>query len=423
MIIKHFYFSYNYYNCKSRKLNMEKPSFHKSESERLESLRSYLVLDTESEEEIDSLTQLASEICETPISLVSLIDENRQWFKSKVGVDVNEIDRDLAFCAHAINETNELFVIEDARIDKRFFDNPFVTNDPSVIFYAGVVLKSDQNLPLGTLCVIDHTPRKLSDKQIDSLRIISRQIMNLLNYKKSIRKQEELRVQLLQKNIELESFASIAAHDLKSPLANIMSAANIFSESYSSQLDSQGKLLIDSIEKSGERLILLIDGLLEFSKIDDVNLLKKSRVNLNDLVTDFTTLIGNSNNLIISLNSALTSIETYSILLDQILINLFTNSLKYSDKEITKIELSVSENSSHYLFIVKDNGPGIKLKYQDKIFNLFQTASIQDQYGNKGNGIGLATVKKIIEKLGGKIQMESEEGKGAEFYFSISKNI
>ncbi len=400
---------------------MEKPSFHKRESERLESLKSYFVLDTESEEEIDSLTQLASEICETPISLVSLIDEDRQWFKSKIGIDVNEASRDLAFCAHAINETDELLVIEDARTDKRFFDNPFVTNTPSVIFYAGVVLKSDQNLPLGTLCVIDHAPRKLSDKQIGSLKIISKQIMNLLNYKKSIRKQEELRVRLLQKNHELESFASIAAHDLKSPLANIMSAATIFSETYASQLDSQGKLLIDSIEKSGERLILLIDGLLKFSKIDDVRLLEKSKVNLNEVITDFTTLIGNGGNLIISLKSELNAIETYSILLDQILINLFTNSLKYCDKKITEIELFVTENSSHYLFIVKDNGPGIDEKYQGKIFNLFQTASLHDQYGNKGNGIGLATVKKIIEKLGGTIQVESQVGKGAEFHFSISK--
>jgi signal transduction histidine kinase len=400
---------------------MEKPSFHKRESERLESLKSYFVLDTESEEEIDSLTQLASEICETPISLVSLIDEDRQWFKSKVGIDVNEASRDIAFCAHAINETDELLVIEDTRNDKRFFDNPFVTNFPSVIFYAGVVLKSDQNLPLGTLCVIDHTPRKLSDKQISLLKIISKQIMNLLNYKKSIRKQEELRVQLVQKNHELESFASVAAHDLKSPLANIMSAATIFTETYASQIDTQGKLLIDSIEKSGERLILLIDGLLQFSKIDDVRLLEKSKVYLNELVADFTTLVGNGGNLIISLKSELKAIETYSILLDQILINLFTNSLKYCDKKITEIELYISENSSHYLFTVKDNGPGIDVKYQSKIFNLFQIASIQDQYGNKGNGIGLATVKKIIEKLGGEIEVESQLGKGAEFHFSLSK--
>ena len=209
---------------------MKKPSNHKRESKRIESLKSYLVLDTESEEEIDNLTQLASEICETPISLVSLIDNDRQWFKSKIGLEVNETSRDLAFCAHAINEKDDLFIIEDARKDKRFFDNPLVTSDPYVIFYAGVVLKSDEDLPLGTLCVIDNSPRKLSDKQIRSLKTISKQIMNLLNYKKSMHKQEELRIQLVQKNRELERFASIAAHDLKSPLANIMSAANLFSE-------------------------------------------------------------------------------------------------------------------------------------------------------------------------------------------------
>ena len=400
---------------------MKKPSNHKKESKRIESLKSYLVLDTESEEEIDNLTQLASEICETPISLVSLIDENRQWFKSKIGLEVNETSRDVAFCAHAINEKDDLFIIEDARKDKRFFDNPLVTSHPYVIFYAGVVLKSDEDLPLGTLCVIDNSPRKLSDKQIRSLKTISKQIMNLLNYKKSMHKQEELRIQLVQKNRELERFASIAAHDLKSPLANIMSAANLFSEIYASQIDTQGNLLIDSIEKSGQRLKLLVDGLLEFTKIDDLSLVIKTKVNLIKLTKDLTKLIGNKDNIKISLNTKLTTIKTHPILLDQILINLFSNSLKYSNKKIAEIELNVSENSSHYLFVVKDNGPGISKKNQTSIFNLFQIASAEDQFGNKGNGIGLATVKKIIEKLGGKIHVKSEEGKGAEFHFSISK--
>ncbi len=103
---------------------MQKPRFHLRESERLDSLNSYLILDSKSEEEIDNLTQLASEICETPISLVSLVDSDRQWFKSKVGLNVNETSRDLAFCAHAINESEDFFIIEDARADDRFFDNP-----------------------------------------------------------------------------------------------------------------------------------------------------------------------------------------------------------------------------------------------------------------------------------------------------------
>jgi len=400
---------------------MQKPSFHKLESERIDSLRSYLVLDTDSEEEIDSLTQLASDICETPISLVSLVDNDRQWFKSKVGLDVSETSRDVSFCAHAITEIDDLFIVEDSRTDPRFFDNPLVTNKPLVIFYAGVVLKSDENLPLGTLCVIDNEPRKLNDTQIKALKTISKQIMNLLNYKKSIRIQEELRLQLSLKNQELETFASIAAHDLKSPISNIMNAASIFSQMYAPNLDPKGNLLISSIEKSGQRLKSLIDGLLQFSKIDDISLLTKSEVNLNEITTDLTTLIGNADNLKIFLISDLTAIETYPILLDQILINLFTNSLKYSDKDIAEIEFFVSENKSHYLFTVKDNGPGIAKNNQAAIFDLFQTASVKDQYGNKGNGIGLAVVKKITDKLGGNIFVESEEGQGTEFHFSIAK--
>lgn len=400
---------------------MQIPSFHKLESERIESLRSYLVLDSDYEEEIDSLTQLASDICETPISLVSLVDNDRQWFKSKVGLDVSETSRDLSFCAHAINENEDIFVVEDSRTDPRFFDNPLVTNEPLVIFYAGVVLKSDENLPLGTLCVIDNTPRKLNDTQVKALKTISKQIMNLFNYKKSIHIQEELRLQLSRKNQELETFASIAAHDLKSPIANIMNAANIFSQMYAPKIDPKGNLLISSIERSGQRLKSLIDGLLQFSKIDDVSLLTKSEVNLNEITTDLTTLIGNADNLKVFLISDLTSIETYPILLDQILINLFTNSLKYSNKDIAEIEFFVSENKSHYLFTVKDNGPGIDKNQQATIFDLFQTASIKDQFGNKGNGIGLAVVKKITDKLGGNIFVESEVGQGTEFHFSIAK--
>jgi len=400
---------------------MQKPSFHKEELERLNSLRSYLVLDSESDKEIDCLTELASEICETPISLVSLVDSDRQWFKSKVGLQASETSRDIAFCAHAIVQSEEIFIIEDATKDDRFFDNPLVVNAPLVIFYSGVVLKSDTNYPLGTLCVIDNKPRKLNEKQIRALKTIAGQIMNLLNYKKVLRIEKELRVQLSQKNQELESFAAIAAHDLKSPLINIMSIVNLFSKTYELQIEAKGTIMLDLIEKSARRLSLMIDGLLQFSKIDGISLLKKSNVNLSETITELTALIGNENNIKISLYSDLTTIETYPVLLDQILINLFTNSLKYSHTKIAEIELYVSDNPSHYLFIVKDNGPGIDKKYQGAIFNLFQTATNKDQFGNKGNGIGLAIVKKIIEKLGGKIYVESELGHGAEFHFSISK--
>jgi signal transduction histidine kinase len=200
-----------------------------------------------------------------------------------------------------------------------------------------------------------------------------------------------------------------------------MNIINLFSKTYELQIEAKGRVMLDLIEKSAKRLSLMIDGLLQFSKIDGISLLKKSKVTLSETITELTELIGNENNLKISLHSDFTTIETYPVMLDQILINLFTNSLKYSHTKISEIELYVSDNPSHYLFIVKDNGPGIDKKYQGAIFNLFQTATNKDQFGNKGNGIGLAIVKKIIEKLGGKIYVESELGHGAEFHFSISK--
>ena len=161
--------------------------------------------------------------------------------------------------------------------------------------------------------------------------------------------------------------------------------------------------------------------MLQFSKIDDIRLLTKTSINLNDILSNLKLLIGNADNVNISLKSELKTVQTSETLLDQILVNLCSNALKYSDKKTAQIELNISENDSHYLFSVNDDGPGIDKKHHSEIFNLFKIASIQDQFGNKGSGIGLATVKKIVEKLGGEIYVESDLGRGSDFHFSICK--
>src|SRR3954469_4554486 len=141
---------------------MIKPEKYKSEEERIKSLESYSILDTLPEMDFDNLTSIAAEICGTPISLVTFVDEERQWFKSRFGLDTHETHRDYAFCAHAINMPNDIFIVPDSREDVRFFDNPIVTGDPHVIFYAGVPLITEKGMPLGTLCVIDQMPRELT---------------------------------------------------------------------------------------------------------------------------------------------------------------------------------------------------------------------------------------------------------------------
>lgn len=164
---------------------MEKPDIPINEKERIEALKSYMILDSHVEKDFDDITKLASIICKVPIALISLIDSERQWFKSRIGLDVTETSREISFCGHAINHSEELFIISDSRKDSRFFDNPLVTGDPNVIFYAGSPLLDESGFVLGTLCVIDNHPKNLTEEQKLVLKYLSNQVVNLMKYRRN----------------------------------------------------------------------------------------------------------------------------------------------------------------------------------------------------------------------------------------------
>ena len=150
-----------------------------NEQARLAELLRYEILDSAREAEFDGLTRLAAELCDSPIALISLVDAERQWFKSQVGLDVQETPRKLAFCAHSILGEG-ILEVEDASKDPRFADNALVTGEPDIRFYAGAPLRSSEGFALGTVCVIDRVPRRLSAAQRDGLAAIGRQVMSLL---------------------------------------------------------------------------------------------------------------------------------------------------------------------------------------------------------------------------------------------------
>ena len=157
-----------------------------NDRKRLRVLWQYELLDTVPEEMFDDLTELAARICEAPIALITLVDEDRQWFKSKIGVTISETSRDISFCGHAICQT-DLFVIPDATKDSRFAENPLVKSDPKIRFYAGAPLVSPDGYALGTLCVIDKVPRELRTEQQQALRVLARHVMTQLELRRHSR--------------------------------------------------------------------------------------------------------------------------------------------------------------------------------------------------------------------------------------------
>lgn len=208
---------------------MRKAPIPSNEHERLSALLELRILDTPEEKPFDDLVNMASRICDAPIALVSLIDEHRQWFKAKVGIDATETPRDISFCGHAIADT-KIMMVEDSSKDERFFDNPAVTGPLQVKFYAGAPLVTAGGLSIGTLCVVDHKPRKLSDDQLNYLSILSKQIMTQMELRRKFQELQDLTKTVMEQQELIKSQEKLAvigklssgvSHEINNPLAII----------------------------------------------------------------------------------------------------------------------------------------------------------------------------------------------------------
>jgi signal transduction histidine kinase len=392
-----------------------------NEKERMKALKSFSVLDTFSEKEYDEITLLASIICDTPMSLITLIDEDRQWFKSKVGIDIEETPRELSFCGHAILNGGKLFTVEDSRLDERFYDNPFVTGPPDVVFYAGAPLVTSDGLSLGTLCVLDSKPKTLTPMQQKAMEVLSNKIISLFELKKSNLLLEQKNKELESQRAELEMFANVAAHDLKSPLKNISGLAEILVEEYGPKLDEEANEMLKLLNSSSTILGSLVDGILKHSKAGSILEIKRDEIDLKDFIAEVIKLIDSSGEHTFKTLFVNQSIVINKIALQQVFINLIGNGIKYNNKEHVEITIDFSETDSYYQFTISDNGVGIDKEHQSKIFKIFEILGIEDRFGNKGNGIGLSTVKKLIEGLGGTVSVDSEIDKGTKVSFSVLK--
>ncbi len=396
---------------------MQIPKLPANEQQRLLAVSEYHLIDTLPETDYDNITKLVSTICNVPITLITLLDQNRNFFKSNHGVSFRESPRDISFCGHAILSEDPIFIIEDARIDDRFKSNPLVLQ-AGAVFYAGVTLVNPDGYALGALCIFDHQPRVLTEAQKEALIILGKQVVNLMELRRQNLKLETAQQQLLQHNQELRKFASHVSHDLKSPLANIISLSNFLKEDLAGTITASSAEYLGYIEESAFILKDYIDGILKHYQADELLNNQKETIKLSDLCGEIQKLLLSKNDILLCKSDAeIVSINRAAI--TQILLNLVDNALKYNTATQRKVSIEYVDEPTHHKFIVVDNGIGIIEDEQEKVFQLF--ATIPHENIKPSTGIGLNTVKTLVTKLHGAISVTSEVGVGSVFTVTVAK--
>ncbi|WP_055075137.1 ATP-binding protein [Pseudanabaena sp. 'Roaring Creek'] len=436
-----------------------------NEVERLAALQRYNILDTLPEETYDELTSLAAYICGTPIALISLVDANRQWFKSKIGIEASETSRDLSFCAHAILQSAPL-VVPDTREDERFANNPLVVDEPNIQFYAGTPLVTPDGFALGTLCVIDRTPKNLSTEQLKALQTLGREVITQLELRKhvstlseNIIERQKVEESLRESNQQLqhtvaelkntqaqlihsEKMSSLGqlvagiAHEMNNPInficgnigyihAQLLEILELL-KLYQNESDPSEKIqtkvkeidlefligdlpnTLSSVKKGAERINQIVLSLRNFSRLDEA---EKKESDLHEGL-DNTLLLLQHRLKHIHIKREygdLPMLDCNASQLNQVFMSIITNAIDAVEGVMHQRspEIIIRTELSDRAIAVKviDNGVGINQEVQNSIFDPFFTTKPV----GKGVGLGLSVSYNIVKEHGGELQVLPRE--------------
>ncbi len=391
---------------------MQIAAIPEDEDARLSALLEYEVLDSEDERAFDELTELASTVCGTEISLISLVDRERQWFKSRVGLDARETHRDLAFCAHAILN-DAVFEVPNAKDDERFQDNPLVTGEPNIRFYAGAPLRSRSGQRIGTLCVIDSQPKQLDAQQRRALEILSNQVVSQLEVRLQKRRLERV-------HREREKFWAMLAHDIRSPFNGILGLSRILKESAEALSAEQIQVLANELLTTGLDTYQLIDEILQWSQ----NRMGQAECDLQPVLLHEAFDQGTSvlretlTQKQIRLHNAIDPkhcVLADFTLLKSVIRNLLANAIKYSSagQEIRII----SRRADEYMILrIEDEGEGVPEAVQASLFQ--SHARIESRAGTAGelgHGLGLGLAYDFMKQQHGELWLDNSYQQGAAF--------
>ena len=366
-----------------------KAALHSAEAYRLAALRNYGILDTPREADFDDVVEVASAICGTPISVINLIDQGRQWFKAEVGLGVRETPIDSSICAHAILQPG-LFIIPDTRLDPRFADNPLVTGDPHLRFYAGALLETPEGFPLGTVCVLDYKPRELDEKQKAFLRLMASQVMKQLELRRINAHEHAARLQAEELVRENATLIREGDHRVMNSLQLVQSVLSLqsrhaVSAETKAQLNmaSNRVLAIATVHKQ-----LHLTGSLE--EIDFDAFLHRLSESLKSTAPPHITAIK-----VTAENAKLRSDLASGM--GMLVAELVTNSFKhaYADGQHGIVAVDFRQTATGWCLEVSDEGQGLPAGFDI----------------DRSKGVGMQVVKAFVRRLNAKLDVSSRPGR------------
>jgi len=393
------------------------------EDARLAVLDSFGILDTPPERSFDDVVRLVSQLLDAPIAAVNLIARGRQWFKSEIGLGTREMPLDNSICRHALLEQEQM-IVADTQDDPRFSCNPLVTADGGLRFYAGAVLRTRDGVPLGTLCVLDKKPRPegLTEQQQFMLTTMAHQVMSQIELRRALTDQEALNEALRRADQRKDEFLAMLAHELRNPLAPIVSAATMLSN-FELQ-PSMVQRAADIIARQAGHMTSLIDDLLDVSRVTRGKVeLEFVELDLKDVLADAVEqvrpLIEKHGHRLVQEAMPMPALVVGDRKrLVQVMTNLLSNAAKYT-LEGGRIEVRLATRGALLDLTISDDGIGMSPELIATAFDLFSQGTRGLDRSQGGLGIGLALVRSLLKLHGGEVTAASD-GPGCGSTFRVT---
>ena len=384
---------------------------------RLAELRRFEILDTLPEEAFDRLTALTALTFNAPIALVTFVDRSRHWFKSQVGFPVPELPRENGFCGHTIMN-DDIMVVPDATQDVRFADDPAVTGPAAIRFYAGARLTLPSGFRLGTLCMMDKNPRPegLSERECEILRSLAALVVREIEYRQEITNETiDLSDELLNAQSAKQQFLQMLSHELRTPLNAVMGFSTMIATAADDAVVPKYKTYADDIGQAGDHLLTLIDGMLDWTRLERGELgIEDSVVTVPDLIEKAVALLPSADSRIDVLPmEKLPELRCDPRYVVQVLAHVIDNAVTFSP-EGEQVTVSADVNDQQNLIVrVTDRGPGINNEIRTRAFGVFEKFDPSGTKFAEGIGLGLPISRKLMEVHGGSIDFADDQDSGA----------